>query len=285
MVADSADRAMIVVMPEPLVHEMLKLATRLAAEAGEIALSRFGSAAVERKADNSVVTEADHEMQAHMLDVLARTYPRHAVCAEETLQTPGAHADRADARYCWVIDPLDGTRNYVSGFPCFATSIAALEGGWPVVGVVVEHNQHHVYAATRGGGATFNGKPITAKEVPADSDVLVGVPSSKDRLTVQVVRQWLGQRGMITRNIGSTALHLAMVGSGALDAAFCKQCKIWDIAAGVLIVNEAGGRCTQVDGSDRLPFDLSADPAEDFPFLAAAPETHDRLLASIKGIR
>ena len=255
-VAESVGWAMIAVMSGPSLQQMLELATRLATEAGEIALSRFGSAAVQRKADNSVVTEADHEIQAHMVGTLARTYPGHAVCAEETLQSPGAHPDRVDARYCWVVDPLDGTRNYVSGFPCFATSIAVLDQGWPVVGVVAEHNQHHVYAATRGGGATSNGESIMAKEVPVGSDVLIGIPSSKDRLTVQVLRHWIGQHGLISRNLGSTALHLAMVGSGALDAAFCKQCKIWDIAAGALIVSEAGGRCTQVDGSDRLPFDL-----------------------------
>jgi len=261
---------------------MLQLATRLAAEAGEIALSHFGSAAVERKADNSVVTEADHEMQAHVLDTLARTYPDHAVWAEETVRDPEAHADRTSARFCWVVDPLDGTRNYVSGFPCFATSIGVLDRGWPIVGVVMEHNQHHVYTGTRGGGAMFNGQPITAHEVPAGTDVLIGVPSSKDRLTVQVVRHWAGERGMISRNLGSTALHLAMVGSSALGATFCKQCKIWDVAAGILIVNEAGGRCTQVDGSDRLPFDLTADSDEDLPLLAAAPQTHGRLLASIR---
>ncbi len=273
---------MIAVMSEPSSPEMLELAIRLATEAGEIALSRFGSAAVKRKADNSVVTEADHEMQAHMLGVLGWTYPQHAVCAEETVRVPSAHADRVDARYCWVIDPLDGTRNYVSGFPCFATSVAVLDGGRPVVGVVMEHNLHHVYTATRGGGATLNGEPITAKEVPVGSDLLIGIPSSKDRLTVQVLCHWIGQRDMISRNVGSTALHLAMVASGALGAAFCKQCKIWDIAAGALIVNEAGGRCTNVDGSDRLPFDLSADPDGDLPLLAAAPHTHERLLASIE---
>jgi myo-inositol-1(or 4)-monophosphatase len=260
---------------------MLELATRLAAEAGEIALSYFGSAAVERKADNSVVTNADHEMQAHILGTIARAYPDHAVRAEETQRDPGAHADGHEARYCWVIDPLDGTRNYVSGFPCFATSIAVLDHGWPVVGVVLEHNHRHLYAASRGGGATFNGGAITVHEVPDGSDVLIGIPSSKDRMTVQVLRHWLGERGMITRNLGSTALHLAMVGSGALGATFCKQCKIWDIAAGALIVDEAGGRCTQVDGSDRLPFDLSADPEEDLPLLAAAPRTHERLMTSI----
>jgi fructose-1,6-bisphosphatase/inositol monophosphatase family enzyme len=115
-------------------------------------------------------------------------------------------------------------------------------------------------------------------------DLLVGIPSSKDRLTVSVLREWAAQPGMVCRNMGSTALHLAMVASGALGAAFCKQCKIWDIAAGVLLVTEAGGRCTNVDGTDRLPFDLAADPNQDLPILAAAPKTHERLIRSIQGV-
>ena len=92
----------------------------------------------------------------------------------------------------------------------------------------------------------------------------------------------MGTRCIICRNLGSSALHLALVASGALAAAFCKRSKIWDVAAGALLVVEAGGRITDVTGSDLVRFDLSAEPHADMPFLAAARGTHERLLPSIQ---
>ena len=112
--------------------------------------------------------------------------------------------------------------------------------------------------------------------------MLIGVPSSKDALTQQVLTAWLGTKRFILRNTGSTALHLALVASGSLGAAFCKQCKIWDLAAGALLVTEAGGRVSDPFGLDRIPFRLDGDPDEDFPVLAGAPAAHQRLLDSIK---
>jgi fructose-1,6-bisphosphatase/inositol monophosphatase family enzyme len=88
--------------------------------------------------------------------------------------------------------------------------------------------------------------------------------------------------GLIWRNLGSTALHLGLVASGALTAAFCKRAKIWDVAAGVLLVTESGGRITDLSGADLAPFDLTDPPDRDLPFLAAAPKTHERLLRTIR---
>ncbi|MGB2987358.1 MAG: inositol monophosphatase [Phycisphaerae bacterium] len=271
-------------MADELVQDMLALATHLAKEAAAIALPRLGHTSVTWKADSSPVTDVDHAVQAHIVNAIAEAYPDHAVCAEETLREPHAHPNRANARYCWVIDPLDGTRNYASGLPCFATSIAVLDRSRPVVAVVLEHNVHYLYTAVLGGGATLDGQPIHVKEGPAGADILVGTPSSKDKLAVAVVCNWAATPGLICRNLGSTALHLAMVASGALNGVFGRRSKIWDIAAGVLLVTEAGGRITDPFGADRLPFDLEADPNDDLPFLAAAPKVHERLLSSIQAV-
>jgi myo-inositol-1(or 4)-monophosphatase len=270
-------------MPDPSLQELLKLAERLARDAARISLSGAFPPSVSRKADDSVVTETDHAIQEHTLGAIGAAYPDHAVCAEEKVSHPERHAERTSARYCWVVDPLDGTRNYAAGFPCFSTSIAVLDRGAPVVGLVLEHNLNHLYASVRGSGATLNGRSIRAADPTKTRDLLIGTPSSKEASTVRVMRKWVATRGFVLRNLGSTALHMALVASGALDAAFGQQNKIWDVAAGTLLVIEAGGRVTAPSGSELYPFDLGADPSEDIPFLAGAPILHRRLLESIAG--
>ena len=280
--ADSRAAIMIGPMEDRATQEMLALARRLTAEGGDIARSYLGQARSRLKADTSLVTDADHAIQAHILEAVAARFPHHAVCAEETVSDPAAHAEPTAARYCWVIDPLDGTRNFVSGFPFFATSIAVLDRGRPVVGVVGEHNLGLVYAAAKGSGATLNDRPIRVNEPPPGSDVLLGIPSSKDRLTIDTVCAWIATKGFVLRNVGSTAVHLAMVAADTLAGAFGKQCKIWDLAAGLLLVTEAGGHITDPVGGDLLPLSLDADPNRDIPFLAAAPKLHGRLLKTLE---
>ncbi|MBU0718861.1 MAG: inositol monophosphatase [Planctomycetes bacterium] len=269
-------------MPDALIQDLLTLATRLATEAGDIARERFGHTRSQMKADASLVTDADQAIQARILSTIAECCPDHGVVAEEMISHPQVHADRTTARYCWVIDPLDGTRNYAQGFPIFSTSIAVLDRGRPVVAVVAGHSLGQLYTATIGTGATLNGQPIQAHDPEVGRDLLLAIPTSKDPLAVYVAHAWTAQRGFIVRNLGSTALHLAMVASGALNGAFSKRCKIWDLAAGLLLVTEAGGCITDATGRDLLPFSLTADSATDLPFLAAAPATHERLLQTIR---
>jgi myo-inositol-1(or 4)-monophosphatase len=269
-------------MADKVAYDMLALATRLAEDAADISLARFGAVSTKRKADDTVVTETDHAIQGRILGAIAEAYPDHAVFAEETVRRPEAHAGIPQARYCWVIDPLDGTRNYAAGFPCFSTSIAVLDRGRPITAVVYEHQLKRLHTAVAGEGAKLNDRPIRIEKANPDVDMLVAIPTSKDQLAVAVACNWVATPGLICRNVGSTALHLAMVASGALSAVFCKRSKIWDLAAGALIVVEAGGRITDPFGGNRLPFDLRADPEENLPFLAAAPCVHERLLDSIR---
>ncbi|MCH7840737.1 MAG: inositol monophosphatase [Planctomycetes bacterium] len=280
--ACAVDGTIIDLMQNPLAEEMLKVAASLAKEAAEVSLPRMGRTASRRKPDQSVVTETDDLIQSRMVDQVTRRYPEHAIIAEETFALAIELPQPTAARYCWVIDPLDGTRNFVAGFPCFATSIAVLDRGQPIVAVVFEHNLGHLYTATAGAGAQLQGRPIQVREPPSHRDILLGVPSSKDSLTQCVARSWHATNGFVLRNMGSAAMHLAMVASGALSGAFCKRCKIWDIAAGALLVIEAGGRFSDPFGGSRLPFRLDADPDEDLPTLAAAPVVHGQLLDSIK---
>lgn len=269
----------------PLHKEMCTLATRLAEQAGEIARARRGAGQTSLKSDASLVTETDHAMQALILSGIAAAFPDHAVVAEEQIADPARHADRASARYCWIIDPLDGTRNYVSNLPCFATSIAVLDDGVPVVGVVVEHNTRWQFTAVAGDPTLLGGAPISVANPAAGDEVLVGVSSSKRRATTDILANWLRKPGLVTRNMGSTATHLGLVAGGMLSAALCVKCKIWDIAAGALLVTSAGGRVTDLTGADPFPYPPGADPAEDTPVLAAPPDLHKSLLDSISRIR
>jgi myo-inositol-1(or 4)-monophosphatase len=261
--------------------ELLTFAKRLAQRAATVSLVGLDRAAVQRKADDSFVTETDHHIQALILDAIAEAYPDHAIAAEEAVSAPHRHADRRNARYWWVVDPLDGTRNYVAQIPCFSTSIAVMDQGRPVVGVVVEHNSGWVWTAIQGGGVRLNGRPVRASETPPETDRIVGFTSSKSGKAVGIMRDWLARRGLINRNMGSTALHLAMVASGALDAALLVKCKLWDMAAGYLMVCEAGAAFTDLTGRDPMPFPADADPGADIPSLAARQDMHATLLASI----
>ncbi len=269
---------MIVNMDDPPLDEMLDLAKRLATEAAAISVPLMGHTDVTLKPDASVVTEVDHAIQERIFQAIHEAYPDHAALGEETVPDPDILPPPAQARFCWVVDPLDGTRNYAARVPIFATSIAVLDRGRPCLGVINEHNLGHTYCAIRGRGATLNGRTIHVEEPVINRDCLVGIPSSKDSVTVDVVRAWAGAKGLVCRNVGATALHVAMVASGSFAAAFAKQCKIWDIAAGWLLVNEAGGRITDLGGDDHVPFALDAEPNKNIPFLAGAPEIHQRLL-------
>lgn len=270
-------------MSEDSLHEMESLAIQLAKEAADISAGQAGRASFTRKPDNSFVTAIDHEIQERIVTAIEKQFPGHAIVAEEGAASAATPPDLASPQYCWVIDPLDGTRNFVAGFPSFATSIGVLDQGRPVMGVIFDHCLGRLYSGVRGEGAFVDGQPMRMEQPPAGTDLLVGVPSSKDRLTVAVSQRWAGTKGLISRNLGSTALHLALVAAGGLSACFCKQSKIWDIAAGMVLIAEAGGVVTDPFGRDPLPFD-ALPGSEDFPLLAATPTAHRKLVESISDL-
>ena len=263
--------------------QLLGLAGEVARRAGEISLGRMESARPSRKHDRSLVTTTDHEIQAMIAGAINDAYPLHAICGEETEPAPRARVAPEDTKYCWVIDPLDGTRNYVAGLPCFATAIAVLDEGVPVVGVIYEHNSRQLFSAVRGQGATRNGKSIQVNRLGADSDHLLGVPSSKNELARRAAARWHATRGYICRNLGSTAFEMGLIAAGAMSGMLGCRVKIWDIAAGTLLVQEAGGVVTDPHGQPVTPFRMDADPQQDVPVLAASASMHGVLLASLRG--
>lgn len=253
--------------------DILGRAADWAREGGRIARERLGQAVASRKIDDSIVTDGDHAVQQYILDQIAAVFPSHAVITEETIARPERHSVFSSAKWCWVIDPIDGTRNYARGLPCFAVSVAVLCDGHPEAAVVYSVMDDRLFSAHAGGGAWCDGRQLHVVDNPPTGDTLLGAPSGSGDPVPPVLHAWLEQ--MTVRNHGSVALHLAYVAAGWFDAAVCLKSKIWDVAAGALLVTEAGGVASDLEGRPLFPLtDVPADGVPRAPILAAAPNLH-----------
>lgn len=249
-------------------------------QAGHITRERMASAHASLKADRSVVTDADQAVQDFIMDQIARRFPDDAVISEETQADPTRHASRAAAERCWVIDPIDGTRNYVRRVPLFAVSVGLLSRGVPVLGFIYNPISEQMYMAGKGAGAWLNDAPIKVAQGPHD-EIFIGLPSGREEPLPNVVHGWIDR--MVQRATGCTSLNLALVASGAFDAVFGNRCKLWDIAAGAIIVQEAGGVITDHQGHSYFPLNPATYRNQPTPFLAARPELLEDLLAELGG--
>lgn len=221
-------------------------AARAAGSAITRSLNRLDSVPVVEKARYDFATEVDRAAEAEALREIRRAFPDHSMLAEES-GASGTHS-----RFTWVIDPLDGTSNYLRGFPHFAVSIAQLDRGEPVLGVVYDPMRDELFVAARGSGATLNERKIRIGQRLGLEGALVatGLPyRQRQHLTSQLgmLRALLGEAEDIRRT-GSAALDLCYVACGRLDGFFEIGLKPWDLAAGALIVREAGGRVTDFRG-------------------------------------
>ena len=210
-------------------------------EAGEVQLKYFRSSHLNIRAkfnDSDIVTEADKASEQVIINNINRTYPQHAILSEEM----GGNAIESD--YRWIIDPLDGTTNFSNGLPLFSVSIAVEYRGEVIVGVVYAPYLDEMFHAVKGGGAWLNGKPIapSGKESLSHSVVTTGFPVDKDTTTDNnldnVSRVLPRVRGM--RRLGSAAIDLCYVAAGFLDGYWEMNLHTWDVAAGQLVVQEAG---------------------------------------------
>jgi myo-inositol-1(or 4)-monophosphatase len=260
------------------------LAESLCRDAATITARLSGTFLIERKSDDSPVTDADLRIQEHIVDALAQRYPDHAIIGEESIDsrpndTSVQRPNPGEAEYTWVIDPLDGTRNFTHTFPVVATSIALLHGSQPVVGVIMEHRSGWTCSAVAKAGTLCNGARVRVTNTPADKDTLIAVPSGRGKPILPAITTYFDK--YVLRNVGSTALHMAYAAAGAVDAVFCYECKIWDVAAGVLLIAEAGGLCTSLTREPLTPFDLNRDSLLDIPFFVATPANFDSLFAEL----
>jgi myo-inositol-1(or 4)-monophosphatase len=232
-------------------RDMLETAVA-AARKGGLRLAELlpGRRDIRLKGARDVVTDADLEAEATVLEVIRRDFPDHAIVSEEG----GSGGD--GSRYTWLVDPLDGTRNYAHRLPFFAASVAALEAQEPIAGAVFDPLRDHMFSALRDGGARLNGGPLQVSSVEALGDALVGVDwgrRDRDRDTAFDMVGRLLPRCASLRAMGSAALALAYVAAGWLDAYIGLSVKPWDVAAGSLVVVEAGGECTTQSGNPYQP--------------------------------
>ena len=260
----------------------LAFATALAERAGRVLLERFEKVEhIDYKSAKDVVTEVDRLSEELVIDAIRATYPGDGIIAEESGDhvTGAGHAPTAGIGRAWVIDPLDGTINYANGIPFFCVSIALVEAGTPVVGVIVDPMRGETFAATDDGPATLNGRPIGASIKEQLSDYVVSMALSGRRVggRAQAVRKAI----RVSRSMGSAALALAYVGNGRFDA-FVQQGGLssWDVAAAGLIAERGGALVTDLDGGPW--FDLTR-ATRTIGVLAAPVAHHAGLLEIVRG--
>jgi myo-inositol-1(or 4)-monophosphatase len=244
----------------------------LAREAGALLRERLGRPReIEQKRPHDLVTDADRASEALILRRIAGAFPSAAVLGEES----GSHAGSGDERF--IVDPLDGTTNYAHRYPLFCVSIAYERAGTVEAGAVYAPMLDELYAARRGGGATCNGTPLRVSAIAAVDRALVCTgfnPARYDRNGKYFAH--LSERAQAVRRDGSAALDLAFVAAGRFDAFWEWDLSAWDVAAGALLIREAGGRVTAIDGG---PFDVAGRS-----IVASNGAVHDemrRLLAEV----
>ena len=212
-------------------------------------MEKFGRITVTKKGDINLVTEADLASENHIIERIRSYYPKHAILAEESGE---AVIKGGDPSWKWIIDPLDGTTNYAHGYPCFCVTIALEHDGEIVLGVTFDPTRDELFAAERGRGATLNGKPIRVSptEKLGDSLIVTGFPydfKQKPNFARHLTDFLFHSRGV--RRDGSAAIDMAYVACGRFDGFWEEGLNPWDVAAGTLLIEEAGGGVTYYDGS------------------------------------
>jgi myo-inositol-1(or 4)-monophosphatase len=216
---------------------------------GEVLLEKLGQVAVRAKGPADLVTEADFAAQESIRRTVLGAFRDHGFLGEE--EEAAAREASSQGGYRWIVDPLDGTTNYVHQVPHFSVSLALERAGELIVGAVYNPVSQECFTAARGEGARLNGRPIRTSTVSALSESLcaVGLPAAVKHgcRDMQVFLATVGRcHGL--RRTGSNALNMAYVAAGRFDAAWSFSTKIWDIAAGALLIREAGGMVASPDG-------------------------------------
>lgn len=229
---------------------MLNFAIETARDAGRILLEKFGRIeTITKKGDINLVTEADLASEALIVERIKSHFPRHAILAEEA---GNAVVTGEDGGHKWIIDPLDGTTNYAHGYPCFCVTIALEHQGEIVLGVTYDPTRDELFTAEKGRGAALNGKPIRVSGTDELGNALLvtGFPydiKHREKFARHLTEFLLTSRGV--RRDGSAAIDLAYVACGRFDGFWEEGLNPWDVAAGKLLIEEAGGIVSYYDGS------------------------------------
>ena len=251
-------------------------AGRLALLGGRIALDLSGQFLSGWKPDGSLVTNVDMAIQARLCTEIKSVFPQDGILAEEgevSVTWP------PDARYWWVLDPLDGTANFAQGIPGFSISVGVLRDGMPFVGAVYDPTADWLYTACLAHGAWLNGRRLQIQPQPLSARSVMSIRTPFENQVPSYVLRWLCRHRL--RRFGSTALQLCYVASGALSLVHDQRAFLWDLAGAAVVVAEAGGVLTRPDGSALFPFPPAGYRGEPIAFLAGDPLGHAEGVADI----
>ncbi len=235
-----------------MMQEILKkLEVLVKQHAAEQIMPRFNEVSYSFKRDGSLVTEADSAMQKAMIDSLCAEWPEYVVLGEEmSAEEQQAQLDDSHAKGVWILDPLDGTTNFASGVPIFSVSIALVKNNEVVLGLIYDPSRDEVFSAARGEGAWFNGQPLQAETERSHLAQCAALIDFK-RLSMDLRNHLVGEHPYASqRNFGSGALDWCWLATSRCQVYIHGGQKLWDYAAGQLILKEAGGIAETFDGED-----------------------------------
>jgi myo-inositol-1(or 4)-monophosphatase len=266
-------------VPDRIPPIFLATAIEAVMRAGEVQMAHFGrTMRVDKKGTIDLVTEVDLQVEREFRAMIADRFTDHAVLGEEY----GTVADGESIPHlCWVFDPVDGTTNFAHGLPIFCSSLALEVDGIPTVAAIYDPTRRELFTAERGAGAWLNGAPlrVSTSAILIDSLLCTGFPYSVQQdgaSLVELFARFLSVSRAV-RRLGSAAIDLAYVAAGRLDGFWEQKLNPWDVSAGALIVEEAGGRVTNLDGG---PFQSRTGN-----IIASNGQIHDGMVATIRTYR
>ncbi|MEN8127532.1 MAG: inositol monophosphatase [Planctomycetota bacterium] len=263
-------------IPHTELSRMLETAVVAARLAGQRAMEELRYIRKDIKNGNEVVTQADPICQKLIIDRIRENFPDHGFLAEEGTEGNCFRIPpRSQESIWWVIDPIDGTNNFANGLLCFSVSIAAMHEGKPIVGVIFDPTTDSMYTAALDMDALLNGSRINVSEdeispfasFGVDSHLHPSVDAGKQKIMTQTR----------FRCLGSTALHMAYVAKGAMIGMVTPAAKLWDIAAGAILIERAGGVVTNLEGVCPFPLDIEAYNADLIPLLTTSKKAHSQI--------
>jgi myo-inositol-1(or 4)-monophosphatase len=258
-------------------HPLLNIATSAAQKAGEI-ISRHAeqleNVRFSEKSENDFVSEVDLKCEQVIIDTIHKAHPDHAILAEES----GRKNDHAESEYTWIIDPLDGTKNYLHGFPFYSVSIAVQHKDRIIHGVIYDPLRQECYSASKGGGARLNNQRLRVSgQIHLEKSLIgTGFPYRNKSLKTPYLKTFetVFSKASGVRRTGSAALDLAYLAAGRLDGFWEFALSPWDIAAGSLLIKEAGGLVSDFDGGEQY--------LKKGDVVAGTPKVFKALLQSLK---
>lgn len=263
---------------------LLKVASCAAVRAGACARELFGGVREEFKLGGHIVTSADRRCQSLIIESITSERPSDGFLAEESTEQGSRlfkQPPTGDEDIWWIIDPIDGTRNFAHAVPFYAVSIGVIKNGIPIVGAIYDPVNDMLLTAERGGPAMCNGRQIHCRNENLHRNSQIVISGHSECNTPEMIVSIIESHVCI--NLGSAALHLAYLAMGAYSASIAWNVSIWDIAAGLVICQSAGAIATDLQGKKQIPFDCNNYDGRTCPTLVAGDIAHEKLVKTLAG--